>query len=66
MKKLFGALVLVAALAMLLTACGKFKCDGCGEEKSGDKHETEMLGKKVVICEDCYEDLTDLVGGLKG
>ena len=64
MKKLICCLLLVVVLATMLTACGKFKCDMCNEEKSGEKHETEMLGKEVVICDDCYEDIQDLADAM--
>jgi ribosome-binding protein aMBF1 (putative translation factor) len=32
----------------------------CGEEKSGKKHEEEVMGQDVVICDDCYDELEDL------
>lgn len=64
MKKLISILLLVVVLATMLTACGKFTCDMCGEEKSGKKHEESMLGESVVICDDCYKALEDLAGAL--
>ena len=54
MKKFIGILVLVVAMVTMLTACGKFTCDLCGKEKGGKKHESELLGQEVVICDDCY------------
>ena len=63
MKKII-ALVLVIATVFALTACGKFTCDMCGEEKSGKKHEESMLGESIVICDDCYKALEDLAGAL--
>ena len=65
MKKLICVLLLVVVIATMLTACGKFKCDFCGEEKTGKKYEREMLGEEVVICKDCYEELEELAGSLK-
>jgi len=64
MKKLISILLLVVVLATMLTACGKFTCDMCGEEKSGKKHEESMLGESIVICDDCYKALEDLAGAL--
>ncbi len=55
MKKIF-ALVLALILMLSLAACGeKFECEECGEEKTGKKHEVEVLGEELVICDDCYE-----------
>lgn len=64
MKKLISILLLVVVLATMLTACGKFTCDMCGEEKTGKKHEESMLGESIVICDDCYKALEDLAGAL--
>ena len=61
MKKLIGALLLVVAMATMLTACGKFTCDLCGEEKSGKKYEKEILGQEVTICKDCQDDINSLL-----
>lgn len=52
MKRLISILLLVVVLATMLTACGKFTCDMCGEEKTGKKHEESMLGESIVICDD--------------
>ena len=60
MKKIIVAILVVASLLATLTACGKFTCDICNEEKSGKKHEDEFLGEKIVVCDDCYEDLEDI------
>lgn len=62
MKRLISILLLVVVLATMLTACGKFTCDMCGEEKTGKKHEESMLGESIVICDDCYKALEDLAG----
>lgn len=64
MKRLISILLLVVVLATMLTACGKFTCDMCGEEKTGKKHEESMLGESIVICDDCYKALEDLAGAL--
>lgn len=64
MKKLICVLLLVSVMATLLTACGKFTCDLCGEEKSGKKYEREVLGETIDICKDCYGELEDLAEAL--
>ena len=56
-----GVLV-VASLMATLTACGKFVCDTCGEEKSGKKHTQSLFGEEIVICDDCYEEIDDFLG----
>lgn len=63
MRKKVSILVILTMLSMMLTACGKFTCDLCGEEKSGKKYESAMLGEEIVICDDCYQELQDLFGG---
>ena len=60
MKKLISILLLVVVLVTMLTACGKFKCDLCRDEKTGKKYETEVFGQEVEICKDCYEDLESI------
>ena len=65
MKKLICIVLLVVVMATMLTACGKFTCDFCGEEKTGKKYERELLGQEVDICKDCYEELEELAGSLK-
>jgi hypothetical protein len=51
---------LIVVLASLFTACGKFKCDGCGEEKSGKKYKREAQGETFVFCEECNDALEAL------
>ena len=60
MKKLICILLVVVMMATMLTACGKFKCDLCGEEKSGKKYTGEVLCEEVEYCKDCREDLEDI------
>ena len=63
MKKRISILLMLSMLSMTLTACGKFTCDLCGEEKSGKSYESTVLGEEVVICDDCYQELQSLFGG---
>lgn len=65
MKKRVIAALLAALTILSLAGCGKFTCDMCGEEKSGKKHQTELLGEKITICDDCYKDLEALANLLK-
>lgn len=66
MKKFIAVICLVIAMATLLTACGKFKCDLC--DKEFDRKEKVFYefrndaGKKdkYNVCEDCNEILKDL------
>ena len=65
MKKLICVLLVVVMMATLLTACGKFKCDVCGEEKSGKKYTEEILGEEIEMCKDCHEKAEELEEGLE-
>ena len=62
MKKLIMLVAMVAVFSTLLCACGKFKCDLCGKEKSGKKYKEEVMGQEVVYCKDCHDELEDLIG----
>ena len=64
MKKLICVLLLVVVLASMLTACGKFTCDSCKEEKTGKKYKVEVMGEKAEICKDCNEKLEELKDAL--
>ena len=59
MKKL-TALLMVVIMALSFTACGKFVCGLCGQEKFGKKHEKNVLGYEIVICNDCQKDIDSL------
>lgn len=64
MKKKISVL-LVAITAMLsLTACGKFTCDMCGQEKVGKNHKIEILGEEIIICDDCKSAMEDVGNAL--
>ena len=65
MLKRIIAAVLLLGVMLLLTACGKFTCGTCGEQKSGKKHTVDSYGVKMTICDDCYRQLGPL-GGLLG
>ena len=64
MKRVFGIVLLVALLVTMLVGCGKFKCDLCQKEKSGKKHNEEILGQEVVYCDDCYNGLKGIADAL--
>ncbi len=62
MKKKIMALLLTAATVISLTACGKpFTCDLCNEEKTGKKYKETVYGEEIVYCQDCYDDLKQLL-----
>ena len=63
MKRKISTILIVVAIALTMTACGKFTCDFCGEEKNGKNYKSEMLGEEVVICQDCYNELREIFGG---
>lgn len=59
--KRFIAAALLLTAALSLAACGKKQqCDLCGETKSGKTH--TILGEKVFICNDCYDEMNSLMG----
>lgn len=60
MKKFVALLMLVVIVATLLCACGSFKCDLCGEEKSGKKYTEKLAGETITYCKDCKDALEDL------
>ena len=60
MKKKISLLLIAIAACLSLTACGKFTCDICGEEKSGKSYTTELFGEKIVMCSDCHDTLRAL------
>lgn len=61
MRKKLSILAITLIASMMLTACGKFTCDSCGEEKSGKSYTTTMWGEKVTLCKDCYQELKELM-----
>lgn len=65
MKKKVIAALLATATILSFAGCGKFTCDLCGEEKSGKKHQEELLGETITLCDDCYKGLEDLSDMLK-
>ena len=54
-------LLLVIVIAMLnFTACGRFECDFCGEEKSGKAYAASVWGEEVTICKECKDEIKEL------
>lgn len=66
MKKKITALGLIIVFLFSLVACGKFTCDGCGEEKSGKSYKATFLGEEGTFCKDCKKELDELKEGLFG
>ena len=65
MKKLVLSVLAAVVLTTFLTACGKFTCGICLEEKSGSKKQAEFFGEKVDCCSDCYKELKELKDSLE-
>lgn len=59
MKKLISVLCVIATM-FALTACGKFTCDGCGQEKSGSGKKITIMGETGKVCDDCYDLLKQM------
>ncbi len=55
MKKFIAVIAVVIAMVTMLTACGKFTCDLCQQEKSGKKTKITVDGETGVFCKDCKD-----------
>ncbi len=51
-------LTIIFIFMLTLSSCGKFYCDICGEEKNGKKHIENIFGEEVIICDECYKELS--------
>jgi len=60
MKKKIIITLTVVTVMMSLTGCGKFKCDICGQEKSGKSYSVEVFGQQATLCKDCYDEMKEL------
>lgn len=60
MRKKISLLLTIVSLTFLLTACGKFTCELCGQEKSGKSYTAEFMGEKVTVCQDCHDEIKEL------
>lgn len=54
MKRIFGLVCLLVLMVTVLTACGKFTCADCGQEKHGKSHVLNVAGEEFTLCNDCY------------
>lgn len=63
MKKIL-ALLLALSTIVIFAACSKFTCSMCGQEKSGKKTTTNMMGQEITICEDCASNPLGALGGM--
>lgn len=57
MRKKVSVLLLTVATVFSLTACGKFTCDLCNEEKSGSSYKTTFMGVEMTVCKDCKKEI---------
>ena len=53
MRKIL-AMLIVVSMSLSVTACNKFECDICHEEKTGKMYRNKY---KSEICSECYEEL---------
>lgn len=61
MKKKIVASLLTVAAVLSLNACGKaFKCDVCGEEKTGKSYKENVFGVEVTYCKECHDSFEAL------
>lgn len=65
MRKKVTVLLLTVATVLSLTACGKFTCDNCGEEKSGTSYKVKILGEEMTFCKDCKKEWDEVQKELK-
>lgn len=61
MKKFICVLLLIATMASLLTACGKFTCDWCEQEKTGMQYKLTLEGKEMTVCKECKDEVEDAI-----
>lgn len=64
MKKKITVLLLTMATVLSLTACGKFTCESCGEEKSGKSYKVSVLDQDMTVCGDCKKELDEAKNAL--
>lgn len=65
MRKKITVLLLTVATVLSLTACGKFTCDNCGEEKSGKSYKVKVASEEVTLCKDCKKEWDEFQKELK-
>ncbi len=60
-KPIIMLLAILAACILVLSGCAsKFKCDMCGEEKTGKQYKGNIYGNSVTICEKCNATLNSV------
>ena len=58
--KVFGTLM-VAAVLFSATACSRTAtCDLCGETKKSKFHDATIEGEKLLLCDECYEEIEEI------
>ena len=63
MKKIVAILCAVAIMFTFAACGGKFKCDTCGQEKTGAKHTQELFGQKITMCDTCFNSASAAMNG---
>ncbi len=57
-KPIIMLLAILAACVLVLSGCAsKFKCDMCGEEKTGKQYKVNVYGRSATLCEKCNATL---------
>ena len=63
-KKIIAILLCVIIMLSLFVGCSEeFVCDWCGKTKTESPHSMNFAGEKIKVCDDCYQELKDMVGG---
>jgi uncharacterized CHY-type Zn-finger protein len=62
MKKI-SIMMLLMVITVLLTACEKYTCVVCSEEKGGKHYRAVLNEQEIVVCENCYQELTSAFYG---
>lgn len=60
MKRIISFVLMLTLVASLLVGCGSFRCDLCGQEKTGKKYTEDVYGTSITYCGDCKDALEEL------
>lgn len=60
--RLSGIVMIITIIVITLFACSKtsatFNCGLCGAESNGKQHKVTVMDESIVICDGCYEQLS--------
>lgn len=66
MKRIVSLALVILMIACTLVGCKKV-CESCEQSYSGRGNKIEFDGEKMVVCDECYEEIKpwlDLATGL--